>query len=649
MKDVIRRPNPVVFEWLTLCVSLAVLGSIVFWMQMQEHDAQERRERERLMAQARVVNDNLGRQLEAISGALTNIVGELPNWKAQKDGMTLASQRLKAFTDIMPGVRTLAILDVRGTIVASNQDTIVGGNFRMRDYFQVPLRNPDANTLYVTPPFLSVLNTWVLNIVKVIPGPNGEFAGVVSASLDPREFGILLESVRYAKDMRVGLNHGDGKVFMTAPHRDDVIGIDLNLRGSFFSRHVESGRDENVFVGPMRSTGENRMAALRTIRPPELRMDKALMVAVSRDLDEIYARWRHETGIIAALFALTALSGVGGLVVLQRRQLRAEREAAATEAALHASRERFAIATDAARIGVWDYDLAAHRLIWDDWMHRIYGTTPAAFTGSFDDWRKCVHPDDLARATHEVENALRDGMLDTEFRVIRPDGETRHLKAHARVLFAPDGTPERMTGVNYDVTDEVRTAETLMRLNTQLKEQSELLRAQAFVDGLTGVANRRHFDEAIAAEWRRCRRDSSPLALLMIDIDHFKRFNDRYGHQAGDDCLKTVAAALKEKLGRSHDLVARYGGEEFTCLLPESDLAGALAKAEELRIAVESLGIPHEDSSVARIVTISIGASTLVPDGDGGPDQLVAAADAALYDAKHAGRNRVCAATKAAH
>lgn len=196
-------------------------------------------------------------------------------------------------------------------------------------------------------------------------------------------------------------------------------------------------------------------------------------------------------------------------------------------------------------------------------------------------------------------------------------------------------------GVDF-ISKPVNPAVVRARVKTQLtlKIQSDLLRTMAFIDGLTGVANRRRFDEALQAEWRRCRRSASPLALIMIDIDYFKNFNDRYGHQAGDTCLQTVASTLQGHLSRSHDLVARYGGEEFVCLLPECDLAASQSKAEELRVAVTKRNIPHEISPTADMVTVSLGIASVVPNGDCTPESLLAAADSALYAAKSAGRNR---------
>lgn len=185
-----------------------------------------------------------------------------------------------------------------------------------------------------------------------------------------------------------------------------------------------------------------------------------------------------------------------------------------------------------------------------------------------------------------------------------------------------------------------------VKTHITLKYQADLLRAHALIDGLTGVANRRFFDEVLTAEWRRCSRSALPLSLIMIDIDFFKRFNDRYGHQAGDQCLQQVAQAIKATLARSHDLLARYGGEEFACILPEASLEGAEQKARAMLLAVRTLAIPHETTEVAGgIVTISLGVAsiTALKNDDNGPAMLIGAADKLLYEAKHAGRAQVLA------
>jgi two-component system chemotaxis family response regulator WspR len=174
----------------------------------------------------------------------------------------------------------------------------------------------------------------------------------------------------------------------------------------------------------------------------------------------------------------------------------------------------------------------------------------------------------------------------------------------------------------------------------ELARVNQELRKLAALDGLTGIGNRRRFDDAAHTEWQRGRRHATPLALLLCDVDHFKLFNDHFGHPAGDDCLKRVAAALTGQLKRPADVAARYGGEEFALLLPDTDLAGALRLAEACRASLETLALPHPRVP-GGVVTLSIGAACATPGEDTSLEGLVAAADAALYGAKRAGRNRV--------
>ncbi len=181
-----------------------------------------------------------------------------------------------------------------------------------------------------------------------------------------------------------------------------------------------------------------------------------------------------------------------------------------------------------------------------------------------------------------------------------------------------------------------------VKVHLSLKNQLRLLESMAFVDGLTGVANRHCFDESLDAEWRRCRRLITPLALLMIDIDHFKTYNETYGHLTGDNCLKEVATILKEQLGRSHDILARFSGEVFACLLPDIYFDGAMQKASAMIRAVHERGIPHAASKTAPVVTLSIGVIVTIPGPDRQPGQVISLVETQLVEAKTQGRNRVC-------
>jgi diguanylate cyclase (GGDEF)-like protein len=182
----------------------------------------------------------------------------------------------------------------------------------------------------------------------------------------------------------------------------------------------------------------------------------------------------------------------------------------------------------------------------------------------------------------------------------------------------------------------------LVEMTQRLATLNRKLRQLSNVDGLTGIPNRRFFDESFQREWRRAMRQGNPLAVLMIDIDNFKAYNDHFGHSQGDVCLKQVARGLQECLRRPTDLLARYGGEEFVVVLPDTDQAGALVVAETLRRGVERLGLLHPLSNAGPLVTVSIGADAVVPQGDQTEHGLLAAADRALFRAKGMSRNCVC-------
>lgn len=181
----------------------------------------------------------------------------------------------------------------------------------------------------------------------------------------------------------------------------------------------------------------------------------------------------------------------------------------------------------------------------------------------------------------------------------------------------------------------------LLVLTRKLDEANIELRRLSSVDGLTGIANRREFDETLLREWRRGVRSGRPLSLLIADVDYFKQFNDGYGHQVGDECLKAVARSMQGALKRPSDLLARFGGEEFVVVLPETEVQGAAAVSEGIRKAVEAMAITHRHAPVPGVVTVSVGAASLVPDRESSQDVLITAADQALYEAKRGGRNRI--------
>jgi diguanylate cyclase (GGDEF)-like protein len=195
--------------------------------------------------------------------------------------------------------------------------------------------------------------------------------------------------------------------------------------------------------------------------------------------------------------------------------------------------------------------------------------------------------------------------------------------------------------LKYEIDRRKEREKELLEATRQLAEANWMLQRLSSLDGLTGVANRRRFDEVLEQEWRRALRNKTPLSLIFIDIDFFKVYNDTYGHLMGDECLKQIAKTLSGILNRPGDLVARYGGEEFVVLLPETDTSGAITIAETLRTKVEEMKIPHLKSECSNYVTISLGVATAIPSHDSSASWLIDKADKALYQAKQEGRNQL--------
>lgn len=283
--------------------------------------------------------------------------------------------------------------------------------------------------------------------------------------------------------------------------------------------------------------------------------------------------------------------------------------------------------------------------IWNEAIEALTGLKAADVVGTSEHWRgfyKEARPcladlilQDRIEAVEELYATFSDlqvsrgAIVAENWCVIPLSGRRLYVSIEAVPIRAADG---KLLGVLEAVRDLTAT-----------KEAEAKLRSLAGLDALTGIANRRTFNETLASEWRRAMRARNPLSLLIVDIDHFKQFNDSLGHQRGDECLRAVAVAMADVALRAGDLPARYGGEEFAIVLPATDHAGAALIAEKVRTAIEHQAIQHPLSSVGPHVTVSIGAATVVPVMTDRLEKLMCFADVALYRAKEGGRNQVCA------
>jgi diguanylate cyclase (GGDEF)-like protein/PAS domain S-box-containing protein len=266
-------------------------------------------------------------------------------------------------------------------------------------------------------------------------------------------------------------------------------------------------------------------------------------------------------------------------------------------------------------------------------MFEMMGMSSGNFTSDINNAFSAVHPEDREGfARLHIHSIRGHEPFEWEGRTL-VKGEVKWTRIESYPLEQENGDMV-WTGVVSDITEQ-KLAE------MALEESNQKLALLSITDGLTGISNRRRFDEALSIECGRHVRSGGKLSLILLDIDHFKAFNDIYGHVHGDECLRRIARVIADCAARATDLPARYGGEEFACILPETDIGGALAIAERIRSGIESLAIPHDGSHVSDSVTASLGVLTVQPVLDGSINEIVHRVDELLYQAKSLGRNRI--------
>ncbi|MYM70346.1 diguanylate cyclase [Pseudoduganella sp. FT55W] len=294
-----------------------------------------------------------------------------------------------------------------------------------------------------------------------------------------------------------------------------------------------------------------------------------------------------------------------------------------------------------AQLGLIVIDADMHIVMWNQWMASRSGKSSHRVIGQdlFDLYGELRGQ----RLEQAVLSALQSNVPQTVSPSLNPSPFPLYPAGSwggERVEQAVSVTPFNEGKERYCLI-EVSDISTIVGRERQLRSQAEALRAQSYVDGLTGIANRRHFDVALDRELRRAQRNEGQLSLLLMDIDSFKAYNDHFGHQQGDACLSMVAEAFASMLQRPADLAARYGGEEFAAVLPDTSAEQAALHAEAIRAKIASLSINHAPAATRPHVTMSIGVATFDKDHLNNAAAMLAAADSCLYAAKHAGRDCV--------
>ncbi len=749
-------------EWITLVASLAVIGLLIATALVKTRHSVDTAERDRLQVQSRVVDDNIGHQLDGMNRALASVRSDYLAAPAAGAAAAL-SLRLKALSDAIPAVRSMVLLDADGIVSASSVDTLLGRDFSDRDYFRAAKAGRNPETLIVGRPFKTSLGGYTIVFGRAIIAPSGAFVGVALAALEPEYFEVLMRSVLYAPDMWVSLGHSDGRVFATMPR--DALRVDTDWQQAAAAM-AGAGADPlfaPILLGATGGTGEPRMTAFRSLTPPDLHMDKPLIIGVSRSASDVFQPWRQQALEYAMFYVLLAAAGAFGLYRGQWRRSAFARLEAESSRQRQQSAEQLELALQGADLGLWDWDLREDCFRHNDLMRIQLGYVHGDIGISGSDWRSLAHPHDLGRLLATIEAHFRGetAFYECEFRVrhklghwvwllsrgkiverdafgiavrmagthmdltrrkhsemrlqmsaemLRRTGELAHIGgweldlATSRVewteqvyrihelepgtalsldnaidFYAPaaqpairaaiaagaadgtpwdlelpfitargndrwvraqgvavmaDGKPVRLLGAFQDITEKKTIALEMHRLNEELTRLST-------TDSLTEVGNRRLFDQTLKTEWARAARRGEPVGLVMIDIDHFKEYNDHYGHPAGDACLRQVARMIGVAVRRGGELVARYGGEEFVVLLPGADLEDARCAAERCAQIVADAKLEHRASASSAWLTMSIGVASQIATASVECGTLIDIADAALYRAKRCGRGRI--------
>ncbi|MEA2831144.1 MAG: hypothetical protein QOF22_1892 [Bradyrhizobium sp.] len=533
-----------------------------------------------------------------------------------------AIARLQTFLDLrkatLTRMRGLFVYGEDGHWLLTTENINLDGlNNSDRSYFRRHRESADRDTLIGKPVRSRSGGQWIITLSRRFNHPDGSFAGVALMSVDVAYFSQFYAQFDVGPNGAMALLSADGIVLARSPDDGSYVGRDMAATPLFRSPRLPAGAYQ--FTSAL--DGVQRLSFYkRSDRYP-------IMVLATEAKDDVLAPWRKQVRVrVAVVLALVALIALLGIYIV--RQL-FERQRMA--AALVAKEAEFRLLAEGSsdmvtRIG-WDGRVlyvspSSVRIV--GWRaDRLMGTP--ALAG--------VNGEDLSRVELLVA-ALKRGEIEDA----RVSYRTRH-REKGEIWLESTMHVTRKFG-----TAEIDGFVAISRDMTAHKDLENKLAALATLDGLTGLANRRRFDEQLGEEWARSRRDSTHLSLLLIDVDHFKKFNDQYGHQAGDRCLQSVGKVLAAAARRPTDLAARYGGEEFVMILPNTDAAGCAQVGDSIRLSLREHGIVHALNHPSKLVTVSLGGATIRPSAAQGSvesSSLVEAADRALYAAKSSGRDRL--------
>jgi diguanylate cyclase (GGDEF)-like protein/PAS domain S-box-containing protein len=601
---------------LLACIAILALNG---WREWVSRDAALRNAEVDVANLARSLDQHAEDTFELADSLVSGLVNRLETEGTDPAAIARLHGDINRRKGTLGRIRGLFVYDEAGRWLATTENIdLAAFNNSDRDYFKYHQRSPDRTSLVGKPVRSRSGGQWIITVSRRFDHPGGSFAGVVLATIDANYFAKLYRQFDIGPNGTVSLLSVRGIMLARSVDNESYVGRDLSDAPLMKSLYMRSPASIYYFTSPL--DGIQRLGFYK------LNNRYPVLILVTEAVDDALADWRQEAiERMAQALALTTLIAAIGFYLV--RQLAARQRLAAALAAREA--EFRLLAEESADMVMRVSVDEAIRYVSPS-CARIVGWTAEQLTGT--PALAGVNSEDLPRVRQIVE-AIKSGEVQDAKMLYR----TRHRTKGEIWL------ETTMHATRSPETDSIDGVVAISRDMTEHKDLEQKLAALARQDGLTGLANRRHFDEILQAEWLRAKRDGTPLSLLLIDVDHFKRFNDHYGHQAGDACLGSIARLIAGRTERSADLAARYGGEEFVLLLPNTDAAGCEQVGEQIRQALHDLALPHVLNPPSRQVTVSLGGATGWPNSDGsaGHASLIGAADRALYAAKQNGRDRL--------
>ena len=603
-------------------VTLIVLSvfSLLGWKAWEAREAVLARTDDNSRNLAHSLARNASRTFEAADIILTGIVERLQHDGFRPDAAQRLNEVLAMRVRASTQIRELVVLDTRGRWAFSSLPDLPTHENGDRDYFIFHRDHPDT-ALRVNGPLKSRLtDRWSILLTRRVNALDGSFAGVVVAAIDLDHFQRFYESFEAGWKGSISLYLQDGTLLVRHPFDAEIIGRKLSNSPLFNLSATEAAghsRMVSSFDHVVKRMAFERLA------------DYPILVNVALAEEEILAGWRSNlrSDLTVASLLSIVFATMGTILAIQFRHR------AKVEASLRDSEARYRLLADNAGDVVVRLGLDGVRQYVSPAMQDILGWIPDELIGT------CIfhlahpgHREDLQTVIEAMAQGQEHARLITQIR--RKDGAYVWIETSFKLVRDADtGAPSGIVALARDISQRKAVEQELQAANARLQ-------TLAATDPLTELANRRTFDVALERECRRASRTQHPLSVLFIDIDKFKNYNDHYGHQAGDKCLRKVADVLTQAFRRPGDLAARIGGEEFAVILPDTDEQGATLVAENMRCMLTTLGIENKGTA-AGVVTISTGVASAIPSQHEDGSELVRAADRALYEAKKSGRNKV--------